>query len=553
MSAATLSPTAHQGAAPRGRESLTGTATLLRFMLRRDRIRLPVWLIGISIFVPYLFATYQELFPTQADLTEMSAFMSGPMVGLLGGPGYGLGPDELSYVTVFNALYVLYLLLAAALLNILLVSRHTRVEEQTGRAELIRANVVGRHAPLAATTILAVAANVVLAVLVLTGLRAFDAPMTGAALVAAGIGLFGLVFAGVSITAVQISEYSRVASGIAGGVLGGAFVLRAAGDMAGEHGSALSWITPFAWSQQTRAFTDERWWPLGISAVVAVALIVTGFVLSTRRDLGAGLRATRRGRSAAGAWLSSPLALAWRLHRGSVRGWALGLVTAGLVYGSTAQPVADSFTDISGAFADMLTGGATDLLGGFLNMMVLMMVITVAVFVVLAVGKVRAEETEGRAEPVLATAVSRPIWLAGHLLVTAVAAVVLLVAACAAMGLLAAAGTGDWAMFGELVLAGLVYSPALLVVLGLAGALYGLHPRLLGIAAALVGFGALAALFGDLLELPQWLTAISPWQHTPGYPVAEVTALPLLIQSVVFLVLALVGVAAIGRRDLRSV
>lgn len=553
MSTATASPTTHRAASAGGREPLTGTGTLLRFMLRRDRVRLPVWLVGISVFVPYLFATYQELFPTQAELAQMTMFTSGPMIGLLGGPGYGLGPDELSYFTVFNALYVLYLLLAIALMNILLVSRHTRVEEQTGRAELIRANVVGRHAQLAATTILAVGTNLLVSVFILTGLRAFDAPMTGAVLVAAGAGSFGLVFAGVSITAVQISEYSRVSGGIAAGTLGAAFVLRAAGDMAGEHGSVLSWITPFAWSQQTRAFTDERWWPLGISVVVALVLIVTGFVLSTRRDLGAGLRATRRGRTGAAAWLSAPLPLAWRLHRGAVRGWAIGLILAGLVYGSTTQPVADSFADLSGALADMLTGGAADLLGGFLNMMVVIMVITAAVFVVLAMGKVRSEETEGRAEPVLATAVSRPAWLAGHLLVTAVAAVVLLVAACAAMGVLAAAGTGDWSLFGELALAGLIYSPALLVILGLAGALYGLHPRLLGLASALVGFGALVAIFGDMLQLPDWLLAISPWQHTPGYPVAEVTALPLIIQSAVFVALALAGVVAIGRRDLRSV
>src|SRR5699024_6980866 len=192
----------------------------------------------------------------------------------------------------------------------------------------------------------------------------------GSAAEVAGIGLFGMVFAGVSMTAVQISEYTAAASGLAGGILGGAFVIRAAGDLIGEHGSALSWITPFAWSQQTRAFVDERWWPLLISLVVSVALIVLGFVLSTRRDLGAGLRATRRGSDAAPAWLGSPVALAWRLHRGSVRGWAFGLIAGGLIYGSTAQPLAESFDDLSGTLGQVLAGGHNDLLVGYLNMMV---------------------------------------------------------------------------------------------------------------------------------------------------------------------------------------
>lgn len=549
MTAATATATPTRPAAG---STLTGTGALLRFMLRRDRIRLPAWLIGISIFVPYVFAAYEQLFPTQADLEQLAGFVTGPMLGLLGGPGYGLA-DNLSTFTVFTGMYVLYFLLAAGLMNILLVSRHTRVEEQTGRAELVRANVLGSHAALAATTILAVVSNVILAILILAGLRAFDAPMAGAAVVAAGVGTFGLVFAGVSIAAVQVSEYSRTSSAICGGILAGAFVLRAAGDMIGEHGSALSWVSPFAWSQQTRAFAGERWWPLGISLLVAAALIVLGFILSTRRDLGAGLRATRRGHTGAQPWLASPIALAWRLHRGSVRGWAIGMLLGGLVYGATAQPVADSFSGMDSAVTELWTSGAADIIAGYLNMMVVLMAITAGVFVVLAVAKVRAEETEGRAEPVLATAVSRPAWLAGHLAVTAIAAVALLLVGGAAVGLAAAIGTGEWSMLADSVVASLVYSPALLVIGGVAALGYGLRPRLLPIASALLAFSGLNALFGAMLQLPDWAMAISPWQHTPTYPLEEVSAGPLLGQLVVFAVLAALGIWAFGRRDLRSV
>lgn len=534
-----------------GSSSLTGTGTLLRFMLRRDRIRLPAWLIGISIFVPYCFAELRTAFPTEGDLASASGFTSGPMLALFGGPGYGMQGEELSYVTFFAGIYALYLMLAAAVMNILFVSRHTRVEEQTGRAELVRANVVGRHAALAATTILAMAINLVLSVLILAALRANDAPLVGSAAVAAGIGLFGLVFAGVSMTAVQISEYSAAASGLAGGILGGAFVVRAAGDMIGEHGSALSWITPFAWSQQTRAFVDERWWPLAISLLVASALMATGFVLSTRRDVGAGLRASRRGHTGAKAWLNSPLMLAWRLHRSSVRGWTAGLVLGGVVYGTTTEPVVESFAGMNSQFTQVLSTGG-DLLMGYLNMMIVIMVIITAIFVYLAVVKVRTEETGRRAEPVLATAVSKQAWLGSHLLVVAAAALVMLVASCAAMGATAALSTGDWSHLGKLTVAGLVYAPALLVIAGLAAACYGIHPRLLGLAAAVLVFSGLAAIFGELLNLPEALMAISPWYHTPSYPVEAATALPLILQAVVFAALTALGIWRFARRDLSS-
>ncbi|QOR71666.1 ABC transporter permease [Ruania alkalisoli] len=541
-------PTSPQASSGRPSGPFTGTGKLLRFMFRRDRIRLPAWVIGIGIFVPYFFTAFETLFPSEAELAELSAFTSGPMVGLLGGPGYGLG-EGLSYVTFFTALYVIYFMLAAALMNILLVSRHTRVEEQTGRAELIRANVVGRYAALTATLIMAAIGNAAVTLAVLGGLLAFDAPASGSLLVAVGVGAFGMVFAGVAFVCAQVSEYSRVGSAIAGAVLGGTYVLRATGDMSSEHGNVLSWLTPYAWSQQTRAFVDERWWPLGISAVVSIALIVLAYRLSDRRDLGAGLRASRRGRASAAPWVTNPIALALRLHRGGIRGWVLGLVVAGLVYGSTTGPFVDSFADMTGTMGEMFTTGPDPVLG-YLNTLMVMMVIAVAVYALLAVMRVRAEELDGRAEPVLATAVSKQAWLAGHILVTAVASIVLLVLACAAMGLTAASSTGDWSLVGELTVAGLVGAPAVLVIVGLACALYGFSPRLLPIATAVVTFSGLAAFFGELLELPEALLAISPWHYTPAVPGEAITAAPLLVQTLVALVLAAVGLLAFRRRDL---
>src|SRR5699024_2506495 len=102
MTAATATAAPATG---RGSGALTGTGTLLRFMLRRDRIRLPAWLIGISIFVPYCFAEMRTAFPTQADLASASGFTSGPMLALFGGPGYGMQGADLSYFTFFAGIY----------------------------------------------------------------------------------------------------------------------------------------------------------------------------------------------------------------------------------------------------------------------------------------------------------------------------------------------------------------------------------------------------------------------------------------------------------------
>ena len=49
------------------------------------------------------------------------------------------------------------------------------------------------------------------------------------------------------------------------------------------------------------------------------------YALAAHRDQGAGLIPARPGSPRAGPWLRGPLGLAWRLQRGGLAGWALGL------------------------------------------------------------------------------------------------------------------------------------------------------------------------------------------------------------------------------------
>lgn len=71
----------------------------------------------------------------------------------------------------------------------------------------------------------------------------------------------------------------------------------------------------------------------------------------------------------------------------------------------------DTFADLSGQFAEIL-GATDDLLDGYLSFMALYDAIIVSAFVILALHKVRGEETSGRAEPLLATTTGRVRWLA---------------------------------------------------------------------------------------------------------------------------------------------
>jgi ABC-2 type transport system permease protein len=281
-------------ATPTSGSRFTGVGTLVRFLLRRDRIKLPAWTGGLGLFVLYLAAALPNVAGTEEDLRGASQLFNDPVGRLMVGPGYGF--DEPTIERFVANGYGLYFALLAALMSILLVVRHTRLEEQTGRAELIRADRVGRSAPLTATVIVAVITNLVGGLLVfamLVGYAGFA--VRGSLVFAAAIVATGLAFAGVTTITVQLSQYSPAAAGMAGGVLGLAYLLRAGGDMAERGGTALSWTSPLAWPQQTAPFVLDRWWPLALSLGFAVVTTAIGFVLAERRDLGASWFATRPG------------------------------------------------------------------------------------------------------------------------------------------------------------------------------------------------------------------------------------------------------------------
>ena len=293
------------------------------------------------------------------------------------------------------------------LMSVLLLVRHTRAEEETGRAEQVRANVVGRHAHLTAAMGVVTATNVVLALLITIGLGGLGIEgitWNGALLYGAAHAAMGLVFTAVAAVTVQITEHSRGAAGMALAVVGIAYFLRAAGDVGT---SALSWLSPIGWAQATWAFLENRWWPLLLALALAAGLVAAAFELSTRRDVGAGLRQPRPGAAAASNALVHPLGFALRLHRGMMLGFAIGMFVLGAAYGSILGEVEEMLSGID-VFSDAVAeiGGAT-ITESFASMIMVIMAIVASVYVVLAALRPRAEENAGRAEPVLATPLSR--------------------------------------------------------------------------------------------------------------------------------------------------
>jgi ABC-2 type transport system permease protein len=530
----------------------TGTGALFRLALRRDRIIAAIWILGIAVMAYSQGASLVAVYPTAEDLARFAANSasgaSSPASLAFAGPLYDA--TSLGGLTAWQAVTTQAVLIG--LMSIFLVTRHTRAEEETGRAELVSATVVGRHAWLAASLLWVLAVNVVLIVVTVLLFLSIDLPLGGSVAEAVGCGLAGMVFAAVAAVTAQVTEHGRTANGLAAATLGLAFLLRAVGDAsAGANLSWLTWTSPIGWAQEVRSFADERWWVLLLPLALIALLLAVVRVLVAHRDVGGGMLPQRLGPAAAPAGLGSAFGLAWRLQRGSIVGWSAGMGVAGLSMGLIAQDMLVYVKD-DPTMADGLArlgGRGGDVVDIFLAAIYSLIGIAVAGYVVQATLRLRQEETAFRAEPVLATAVRRGSWVVSHLLCVAIGSVIVLAAAGLGGGLAHALRAEDFGVVPDLLGAALVQAPAAWVLGGLGAALFGLLPRLTVAAWGAVALALVVGQFGDVLRLDQAVKDLSPFTHLPRLPGVEVTATPLLWLLAVALALAVAGLAGFRRRD----
>jgi ABC-2 type transport system permease protein len=531
--------------------ALAGTGTLIRFVLRRDRVRIPVWIGAITFFTVLTASAFPDLYLTQADRQARAALMENPGVRTFSGPGYGL--DNYTFGAMMAQEMLSWIAIFTALMSILLMVRHTRAEEETGRAELVRAAVVGRHAHTAAALLVVGGASVVLGVVMAAGLGVLGIETitwAGSWLFGAALASVGVVFAAVTAVTAQINEHARGAGGMAGAAFAFFFLLRGAGDMIEIGGSLPSWLSPVGWAQQTRVYVDDRWWPLLLPAVFTAALVAVALWLSVRRDLGASLVRPRPGPATGSRLLSSPLGLAWRQHRSAVIWWSVALFLFGVGYGSLAAEV-EAFVNELAAFDEWMAqiGGAR-LIDSFLSVIVMLISVAVAVFAVLTVLRPRGEETAGRAEPLLATAVSRIGWTASHLVMALAGSLVLLALAGAGLGLTASAVLDDAELLPRVVGAALAYAPAVWLTVGLGVALFGLLPRASLLVWLVIVYAGVVGMFAPLLGLPDWMVNLSPFGHVPMLPAAALEWRPLLLLAGIAAALIAAGLYGFRQRDL---
>jgi polyether ionophore transport system permease protein len=522
--------------------NLTGTRRLVRFVVQADRVRLLVWILGVFLLVWGTAASVKGLYPTQADLDKAAAPLYGnAAVIAFNGPTNAI--DTLGGQIVFQLGSFGYA--AVGLMGMFLVGRHTRGDEEAGRTELLQATVVGRYAPAAAALFSAAGALVLTGVLITLSFLTLGLAVAGSVAYGAAMALFGIFFACVTVLMAQVTQHACTAYALTGVVLGVTYLVRVVGDIGS---GTLSWLSPMGWAMSVKAFAGERWWPLLLLAAGGALLIIGAVALAARRDLGGGLVPPRPGPRHAARWVVRPTGFAFRLQGLSLLGWLAGLAFFGIAYGSVGKDVADLIGD-NQTLADIVAQRGGSLTDSYFATALLTMALITGGFTVAAVLRLRSEETAGRAEPLLATDLSRVRWALTHLTVAAVGSMVVMAGIGLAMGIAYAVSIGDFGDLGRIVGAAVAFAPALWVLAGVALALFGLVPRATALAWGVLGGCLFVGLFAQLVGLPQWVVDLSPFQHVPAMPADGFALAPIAILTALAAALSAAGLAGFRRRD----
>jgi ABC-2 type transport system permease protein len=529
MTAATVAPHAGRHEAAQPGSPFTGVSSLVRLALRRDRVRLSVWIAILTLMMVYAPNAVKLAYPEEPQRLARVSLLKTPAGMILGGPMFGGNETDLGAMMA-NEL-MLTLIIAASILAIGTVIRHTRAEEENGIAELVLSSVVGRYARTFAALIVVGGVNAVLAVTMTLAMASTGFAIVDTAAMSLGITGVAMVFGAVAAVTAQLWRQSRTATGAAMAALAVAALVRGIGDVIDNSGSALSWFSPIAWAQQMRAFVDLRWWPFAMLVALTIALMALAAWLESRRQYDAGVIPST-GEKPNARPIIGVFGLHLTLQRGQTIGWTVGLFLGGLAFGSMTKSLLDAAKD-NPLLARVLAAQGND---GVYTTMTQFLAAAATAYVVGSVLRVSNDEQSGLGEAVLAGAVSRWRWLLTAVAAALVGSVVLMFFAGLGNGLGAGLTLGEPATIVKLTLAGLAYVPAMAVIAAIAALAVAVRHAWIGWLA--VTFVVTSLYLGALLRLPRWLIDLSPVGRTmvpTDVPVIALTVMVVVAAALTFL------------------
>lgn len=496
---------------------------LYRQRLRRDRWQLIIWVLSIGVLGWFAVDAVSKSFGDDASRAEVLRLATAaPAILLLRGLVRGSDLGAFSFFEIYA-----FLALLSGWMTTFMAVRHSRAEEESGRAELISATPAGRWAPLAATVVHGLVASVLVSAALALGFIGAGLDPAGSVVAGLATGAVGFSFLGVGLLASEFFRTSRGANAIAASLVMVAYLLRGFGDATGQLNSDgltmtaawPSWLSPIGWGQQTFAFTGNRLWPLLLAVALGAACIAVVVALMARRDFGASVLPERAGRANARAMLGGPFGLAYRLQEGAIIGWCIGGFATGLLTGALGSAIQSAFTtnsSVTAVLRSMIQSQGSSMTQLLVAAFFEVAAVLAAVCGLQTVIRMRQEEAVGTAEAVLSQPVGRVRWLASFLGLGALS--VVLVMAFTALGAwLSLSASGDTSSAVDNVWqTALDQLPAAFIYLALPAVVFVVWPRAtIPVGWSLLGLGIVLGIYGAMLGFDQKIRDLSPFTHTP--------------------------------------
>lgn len=221
------------------------TGQLTWFYLKKDWLVLTLWLVIVGGLNLVIAAIYNQIYGTPAQVQSIVTTLKTPAMVAL----FGLLPSLHAYTTFDIAVgeMLLFTIMMMVVMNLQLVIKNTRAEEEKGVNELLRSMAVGKFAQPTAVLIEVTLINVAIALTGLSYQVLHGATWPATLLFSAGLLSSGLLFVGIGLLTAQLARQARLATAMGYLVFGVMFVVRMITDTVKP---ALTWLSPLGWVEK---------------------------------------------------------------------------------------------------------------------------------------------------------------------------------------------------------------------------------------------------------------------------------------------------------------
>ncbi len=522
----------------------------MTFTAKRDRVRLIIWILGISLFVVSLAILMPELYPEQADKMILAETMKNPAISFM--IGYSAGLENYTDGAIMGHFMIVFSAIFAAIMSILLLNRYTKEDEEEGRTEMINSLPVGSLSNLSSSFLVVSISQIMISLIIGFGLYFLQIEtmdFEGSILFGLCVGGTGIFYAAITGLFAQLGSNTRATLGFSFAFLIFDYLIRGIGDTGTE---ALSYITPLGLIVRSEVYVNNHWWPILIILGLSLVIFILSIYLNSIRDLGSGLFPTRPGKKSGSRFLTSPLGLAFRLQRTTIIIWIVGLFVIGMSYGSLLDEL-EGFLKNSELIQQMIPDASgMSLTERFVTMLITIISALGTIPAVMFVLKHISEERKMRTELLLTTPSSRNSWLLSYTLIGFVSVPVIQFSSIFGLWSAASLVMEDGMSLQVLLEAAFVNMPAMWIFTGLAVFLVGWLPNLTSLTWVYLAYSFAIEYLGAILKLPDWILNTSPFAHIPKLSDDKIEISVLIIICIISLVLVVAGFLGYNRRNIEG-